>query len=105
MSAFRDAVAAMDARLVEDLGEPTSYTSAAGVTGTPNGIFDEQYQLVDEGHAGVSSSGPAVFYREAELPADPKTDTPTIVIGGVAYEVAVVKKDGHGGVLLMLHRR
>lgn len=105
MSAFRDAVAAMDAVLVDNLGEPTSYTPAA--TGSPvsvRGIFDAAYVRVDVGQAGVSSAGPAVFYRLADLPVDPD-DESQVGIAGVTYSVDDVQKDGQGGVRLILRRR
>jgi len=96
-------VAAMDQVLVGLLGIATTYDPAVGAPVSVTGIFDAAYVRAEAGEAGVSSSGPAVFYRLLDLPVDPEDDEPVITIAGVAYEVSVVQKDGQGGVLLRLH--
>ena len=98
-------MAVMDATLVEHFGGASVYTPAIGAAATPRGVFDAAYVPVSVGEAGVQSSGPAIFYRLADLPADPATDEPTITVNAVNYEVTVVRKDGQGGVLLELHRK
>jgi hypothetical protein len=113
-------VAQSDTTLVKSLGIPTTYDPATGPAISVAGIFDAAYVRVEAGEAGVSSAGPAVFYRLGtssavvtsggidyllELPVDPENDDPTITINGVEYQVVEVKKDGQGGVLLQLHLR
>ena len=78
--------ALMDKALVQALAIPTTYDPAgAAAPVTVRGIFDAAYVRVDAGEAGVSSSGPMVFYRLADLPVDPTADEPVITINGVAY--------------------
>lgn len=104
MTAWAGQVGRMDAALLNALGVPTTYTPAAGSAHAVTGIFDNAYERVDAGEAGVSSVGPAVFYRTADLPSDPDADEPAIVIAGKTYRVAESQKDGQGGVWLLLHR-
>jgi hypothetical protein len=83
--------------VVRQVGEATTYTTHVG-------LFDEAHVLVEAGEADVSSVGPAVFYRLSDLPVDPLEDEPEIVIRGVSYEVREARKDGQGGVLLLLRK-
>jgi hypothetical protein len=43
-----------------------------------------------------------VFLLLADLPTDPDDDEPTVTVNGVDYSVRERKKDGMGGVFLML---
>jgi hypothetical protein len=97
-------VAQLDVTLVEHFGEPTTYTPATGAPVSLSGIFDAAYVRAAAGEAGVSSVAPAVFYTLADLPVDPEDDDPEITIGDRTYRVIETKKDGQGGVLLLLHR-
>jgi hypothetical protein len=90
--------------VVRQFGEATTYTTQVGQAGTVRGVFDEAHVLVEAGEADVSSVGPAVFYRLSDLPVDPLEDEPEIVIRGVSYEVREARKDGQGGVLLLLRK-
>lgn len=98
-------VAQMDRALLTAVGSATSYKGATSPAITVTGIFDAAYVRVEVGEAGVSSAGPAVFYRLSDLPVDPESDDPDITIDGVTYGVIAVKKDGQGGVHLQLHKR
>lgn len=98
-------IAQADQALLKQVGVATSYQRASGPAISVTGIFDAAYVRVGVGEAGVSSAGPAVFYRLSDLPVDPEPDDPTITIDGIAYAVVDVKKDGQGGVLLQLHKR
>ena len=102
--AFPDLVSGMDLALLATFGVDTTYASPAAASAAVRGIFDAAYVRIDAGEAGVSSAGPAVFYRLTDLPVDPADDYPRITIGGVVYTVTEVAKDGQGGVRLMLHR-
>lgn len=95
----------LDRVVIETLAIPTTYTPEDGAPVSVQGVFDAAYVRVDVGEAGVSSSGPSVFYRLADLPADPELDEPTVAVNGVGYRVVEVKKDGQGGVRLLLHKR
>lgn len=86
------------------LGGDITYTPGAGSAVSVRGIFDAAYVRVDIGQAGVSSAGPAVFLRVEDLPTDPETDSATVTVGAVEYEIRECQKDGQGGVLLLLHR-
>lgn len=103
--AWTDHLARVDEAARDILGGSVTYAPAVGTAATVTGIFDPQHS-----HAGGPSEinqdqgwGPAVFLTLADLPADPDDDTPTITIGGVAYSVRDVRKDGFGGVLLLLN--
>lgn len=86
-------------------GETVTYKPGAGAPVPVTGIFDEAYVLADASDARVSSSGPAVFLRLADLPSDPEADTGVVevTVGAKTYRRREVKKDGQGGVLLLLH--
>lgn len=100
---FSDLLAQADVAATQHLGGAVSYTTGLGATVSVQGIFDAAYVLVDAGQAGVSSCGPAVFLRLADLPSDAIDDEPTITVDAVEYEVREAKPDGQGGVLLLLH--
>jgi hypothetical protein len=90
--------------VVRQFGDATTYTTQLGQAVSVRGVFDEAHVLVEAGEADVSSVGPAVFYRLSDLPVDPLEDEPEIVIRGVSYEVREARKDGQGGVLLLLRK-
>lgn len=99
---------AADRAVTTALGEPDGVTyapSAGPAVVVDRAIFELAHQQVDASQPGVTSSGPALFCRLADLPSDPETDTTaTVTAGGVTYRAAEVIKDGQGGVLLKLHR-
>jgi hypothetical protein len=100
---FAAHLARADAAAVDHLGSVASYTPEGGEAVEVQGIFDAAYVLVDPGAGpGVSSCGPALFVRMADLPSDPREDEPSIEVAGVQYRVKEVRPDGQGGVLLLL---
>jgi hypothetical protein len=100
---FDALLAVADQATVKHLGGPVTYTPGTGPAVEVTGIFDATYQLAQAGQPGVSSSGPAVFFRLADLPSDPVTDTKaTVTVGGRLYTQAEAKPDGKGGVLIRL---
>lgn len=103
---FAEILARADVQARTILGEAVTYTPGAGLPATVDGIFDAAYLVVDPdaGQAGVSSSGPAVFLKLADLTSDPGLDSvATVTIRSVVYTWHEVKPDGTGGVLLLLH--
>jgi hypothetical protein len=101
---FTALLAAADRAALQNLGGPVRYTAGSGVTADVVGVFDSAYVKVDAGQAGVSSMGPAVFLRLADLPSDPEIDSPIVTVESVNHVVREVQKDGLGGVLLLMHR-
>ena len=101
---FPALVAQMDRPVLDHLGGTVRYASMFGVAVDVQGIFDAAYVRVDAGEAGLESSGPAVFFRLEDLPADFESDEPTITANGVEYRVRERQKDGQGGIHLLLHR-
>jgi hypothetical protein len=97
-------VGGLNGAVLAHFGEPTTYSPKVGQAVQVTGIFDAAYVRVEAGEAGVSSGGPAVFYRLADLPVDPADDEPEITVGGVTYAVRETKKDGQGGLVLLLRR-
>lgn len=104
---FDDEVSRMNAAHVAAFGTPTTYQPQGGSAVPVRGIFTAAYVRVDphDALAGISSSKPTVFYRLMDLPSDPETDTPVITIKGQAYRVSEPKKDGAGGIELVLHEK
>lgn len=90
--------------LASPLAEEVTYTSGAGTAVHPRGIFDAAYVKADVGEVGVSSAGPAVFFRLADLSSDPEEDTAArVAVDGQGYSIREVQPDGQGGVVLLLH--
>lgn len=90
--------------LASPLAQEVTYTSGVGAAVTVRGIFDALYVKADVGEVGVSSAGPAVFARLADLSSDPETDLAArVTVDAVEYQWREVQPDGQGGVLLLLH--
>lgn len=102
--AFADLLAYVDRAALRHLGSAVGYKPEGGASVSVYGIFDAAYVKVDAGNAGVSSCGPAIFLKLADLPSDPSDDNPEITVAGVAYQVKEAQPDGLGGVLLQLRR-
>jgi hypothetical protein len=103
---FASLLSQADALTLKVLGEgDIVYTAGGGASATVAGVFDALHVLVDAGEASIISSGPAVFLRLADLPSDPETDLGARVTrAGTVYAFKDVRKDGTGGVLLVLRR-
>jgi len=103
---FSDQIAAVGRALLGPLGGTATYTPSGGSPVTVSGIFDSLYLEIDAGQAGVSSSGPAIFFLLEDLPEDPESaeDGAVVAVDGVRYMITRIKKDGIGGVVLHLHR-
>lgn len=105
--AFADLIAVTDRAVVKQAGDgPITYTPGVGDPVTVDGVFDSSFVLVgtDIGEAGVASEGPGVFLLMTDLPSDPEIDTAaTVTVAGVTYLPHTVKKDGVGGVMLLMH--
>lgn len=98
-------LAQVDAAVLESpLAEEVTYTSGTGTAVYPRGVFDALYVKADVGEVGVSSAGPALFLRLADLSSDPETDlSAQVTVDGTEYMWREVQPDGQGGVLLLLH--
>ena len=104
--AFPALLAAADRAALQILGGPVAYSAQYQAPVVVTGIFDTAYAKVDLADVGIVSSGPAVFLMLADLPSDPETDVdPTVTVQGVSYRVREPRKDGMGGVVLMLQER
>lgn len=104
---FGDLLESIDRVVLRTLGEKSEdetivYTPGVGAPVPVDGVFDAAYRREQAGEAGVSTAEPAVFLRLADLPTDPRTDSPTLTILGVSYAVREVEPDGDGGVRLFL---
>ena len=86
------------------LGDPVTYTTGLGVSSSVRGVFDANFLKVELGDAGVSSYGPAIFFRVSDLPAGALTDVAaTVTIASVPYSIWEVEPDGIDGVHFRLH--
>jgi hypothetical protein len=102
---FPALIAAADGAVLSLLGGPVRYSAIPeGPYTDVVGIFDEQYQRADVSDVSVSATAPAVFLSLADIaPLDPDTDQlPTVTVNAKTYRVRESKKDGLGGVVLML---
>lgn len=100
--AFADLVAVADRVALQHLGETVRYAPRVGEPADVRGVFSNAHVRAEAEGQAVTSSGPAVFVRLEDLPADPGQDDPVITRSGVAYRVREAQKDGEGGVLLLL---
>lgn len=87
---------------LDAFGVATTFQPSAGDPVSVRGIFQRDYVDVHEGEAGISSTGPAVWYRRSDLAVDPAVGA-SVVHSGTTYRVIQVKPDGQGGVTLRLH--
>lgn len=103
---FDALISTMDAAVLSHLGGvPVVYAPATGSPVTVQGIFDENYTLLEAGQNGVENLGPAVSLRIADLPGNPANDTPTLTIKGRQYRVRERQPDSIGQMItLLLHR-
>lgn len=99
---FAGLLESVDRRVLSSYGETVAYQPGTGSPVTVTGVFDAAYKRDDVGEAGVSTSEPAVFLRLADLPSDPRADSPIVTIRTVAYAVREVEPDGEGGIRLFL---
>lgn len=102
---FPSLLAAADGAALALLGGIVRYVSGTGPEVDVRGIFDNADDNVIVQGEEVVSSGPRVFLRLADLPTDPRDELdryPRIVVDAVTYATRDVRKDGHGGVLLLL---
>lgn len=105
--AFADLVATTDRAVQDILGSVTvTYAPAEGDPVPVEGMFDENYVLVQGDNAGVEQRGPALFVRLQDLPVHPDDDDPVITIASVDYTVRERQTDGSqgGGIVLLLHK-
>lgn len=103
--AFSDLVGAADRAVQGHLGGvPIVYRPQYENPVELVGMFDENYVLVDDGHAGVEQVGPVVHVRLEDLPVHPLEDEPIVTVADKTYRVIERLPDGLGGVRLRLHR-
>jgi hypothetical protein len=103
---FPSLLAAADRAALAHLGGSVRYVSATGSAVDVRGVFDDADDNAIVQGQEVVSSGPRVFLRIADLPMDPDGELkgyPQLVVGGKTYSARDVRKDGQGGVLLLLN--
>lgn len=107
--AFGDLVASMDRAALAVLGGTVLYAREFAGPVSVSGLFEATYRRTDIADAGAENAMPAVFCVLADLQAavgdatyDPDGDTVIVTVGGTDYRVKEVKKDGMGGVILLL---
>lgn len=79
-----------------------AFPAAVEVTG----IFDASYLLVraDADGGALETVVPAVFLELADLPTDPMTDDPTLIIRGTTYRVFERRPADFGSIVLALRK-
>lgn len=85
-------------------GEDIEYTPSGESSVSAIAVFDNQYQAVDpDTGAIVTSTGPVIGVKDADLPRAPLEED-EVSVRGQSYRVIQVQKDGHGGSKLLLHK-
>ena len=104
---FADLVTAADDQVLDSLGKVSvTYAPSSGSPVVVEGIFDENYIVLEENEFGFEQITPAVWLHLDDLPSDPDTDTPVITINGVEYLARARPRDSLSlTVRLLLHRR
>jgi len=104
--AFPQLVAMADGVILNVLGgDSVRYSPRVqGVSVTVPGLFEAKHQRTDVLDVAVTAAVPAVFVRaEALAPNDPETDEdPKVTVNGTTYKVRETRKDGLGGVWMLL---
>jgi hypothetical protein len=86
-------------------GETVSYTPKGHAPVSIPGIFSDAFVSVDPGSGvAVTSTGPAVGIKLADLPQALTNKGDKCVIRGTSYTVFDVQKDGQGGATLILKK-
>ena len=107
---FADNPARCDANVLGLLGsEAVTYAPAVGDPVEVFGIFDENYQLNEDGNTfGVEDAIPSVWLSAAQLallPEDPRefASNPVLTIRGQDYTIRERPYDSLGGCRILLH--
>lgn len=87
----------------DDFAITASYTPDGGSAKTINGIFDNNYELIDTGEIGVSSTVPMFQCATSDLANASNLDQ--ITINGTDYNVIEVMPDGTGVTMLRLQEQ
>jgi len=87
-----------------DFGDRATYTPQGGQATQINGIFDNEYALIDAGGGvGVASREPKFQTETINVPN--AADGDTLVVNSITYKVRVVEPDGTGTTTLMLEKQ
>ena len=75
-------------------GTTVTFTPNGGSSSTINGIFNNEYELVDIGEHGVESSIPLLTVKSSDVTNISQGDAFTI--NSVSYKAVVIRPDGTG---------
>jgi len=75
-------------------GTAITYTPSGGSGTSINVIFNNEYQLVDEGDVGVSATLPVITCRTSDVSSVAIDDT--FLIGSTTYKAQIIRPDGTG---------
>jgi len=84
-------------------GTSLSFTPDGGSTSTINGIFNNEYELIDVGENGVESTVPILTVRSSDVPGLVQGDS--FVIDSVTYKSVIVRPDGTGITEIQLEKQ
>lgn len=102
---FPSLLAAADRAALGLVGGVVRYVPSMAEPVDVRGVFDNADANATVQGQEVVSSGPRVFLRLSDLPSDPREGVagyPRVVVEGTTYSTRDVRKDGQGGVLLLL---
>ena len=86
--------------MLSDFGESVTYTPDGGSPSTITTIFDDTFEDLQIGEAGLSTGKPVCLCRTADV--SDATEGATIQRGAVIYTVRIVMADGTGMTELQL---
>lgn len=96
-------VEGLDAAVLEVLGIPSLYTTAASVAvPLDKVIFDDGHVRVQANQAGVTDTRPWLFTRLDKFPVDPEADAGSFTHAGTDYRIVEVQRDGQGSARFIL---
>ena len=84
-------------------GTAITYTPSGGSGTSINVIFNNEYQLVDEGDVGVSATLPVITCRTSDVPSIQMDDT--FLISSVTYKAKIIRPDGTGVTEIQLEQQ
>lgn len=86
---------------IDGFGSTATYTPSGGDAVSINGIYEDDYELLDAGGTvGFASSSPTFQCSTADVSGAAEGDA--LTVGGVNYIIRVVMDDGTGITMLQL---
>ena len=83
-------------------GQEVIYTPSDGDPVTITGIFNDIFEVVEQGTAQIMSSKPSLGIKKSDLEVEPRMDD-NVQIGAKTYKVSEIQRDGESSINLFLN--